>query len=53
MTALVGTPYYIAPEVIAKKYDEKADLWSVGGILYSLLCGEPLFQVFLITYKLG
>jgi calcium-dependent protein kinase len=43
MSSLVGTPYYIAPEVIAKKYNEKADLWSIGGILYSLLCGEPLF----------
>jgi calcium-dependent protein kinase len=43
MNSLVGTPYYIAPEVIAKRYNEKADMWSIGGILYSLLCGEPLF----------
>ena len=44
MTALVGTPYYIAPEVITRKYDEKADLWSIGAILFSLLAGEPLFK---------
>ena len=43
MNSLVGTPYYIAPEVIAKKYNEKADMRSIGGILYSLLCGQPLF----------
>lgn len=44
MTALVGTPYYIAPEVIARKYDDKADLWSIRAILFSLLAGEPLFK---------
>jgi calcium-dependent protein kinase len=43
MNSLVGTPYYIAPEVIDEKYTEKADLWSVGGIMYTILCGEPLF----------
>jgi calcium-dependent protein kinase len=43
MNDLVGTPYYIAPEVIAKSYDAKCDIWSVGAILFVLLCGEPPF----------
>lgn len=40
----MGNPYYMAPEMILKKYTEKADLWSVGGILYTLLCGTPPFE---------
>lgn len=43
MHDLVGTPYYIAPEVIKKKYNYKCDMWSLGVILFALLCGEPCF----------
>ena len=39
---LCGSPLYMAPEILmGQQYDAKADLWSLGAIMFEMLCGGP------------
>ncbi|KAI2615450.1 Serine/threonine-protein kinase ATG1 [Hypoxylon sp. NC1633] len=42
---LCGSPLYMAPEILRyERYDAKADLWSVGTVVYEMISGRPPFR---------
>ena len=41
---ILGTPYYMAPEVLKGDYNEKCDIWSIGAITYYLITGTEPFK---------
>lgn len=43
LSTIVGTSWYLAPEVLSKKYDCRCDIWSLGVCMYVFLSGFPPF----------
>jgi len=43
--SIVGTPDFVAPEVLEATYDERADLWSLGVMVYAMFCGTWPFEI--------
>ena len=41
---ILGTPYYMAPEVLKGDYNEKCDIWSIAAITYYLITGTEPFK---------
>jgi calcium-dependent protein kinase len=39
MWSVVGTPYYMAPEILTRKYGPECDIWSVGVIMHLMISG--------------
>ena len=49
MHTVCGTPYTTAPEVFRESYDERCDIWSVGVVLFIMLCGRRPFETLDVT----
>jgi len=48
---MVGTPYYLSPEIInGKSYSFKSDIWSLGVVLYELCALKPPFDAQSLTF---
>lgn len=39
LKTVLGTPYYMAPEVLKQQYDNKCDIWALGVLLYVFMSG--------------
>jgi len=43
MTTKCGAVYYVSPQILAGRYDQATDMWTIGVLLYILICGYPPF----------
>lgn len=44
METIVGTPYYLAPEILKGSYGQTCDIWSCGVVMFFMLAGKQPFQ---------